>query len=106
MDSVTEARAAITMAREGGIGILHKNLDPEAQALEVQRVKRAESGMVIAPVTVRPTQLLRDALELMREHGISGVPVTEGDTPVGPWVYTQKVVSHDIEHIVSGLGPK
>ena len=50
MDSVTEARTAITMAREGGIGILHKNLDPEAQALEVQRVKRAESGMVIGPV--------------------------------------------------------
>src|ERR1700735_1367264 len=77
MDSVTEARTAIAMAREGGLGILHKNLPPEDQ-----KVKRAESGMVIAPVTVRPTQLLRDALALMREHGISGVPVTEGDTPV------------------------
>src|SRR5579864_5963301 len=83
MDSVTEARAAITMAREGGIGILHKNLDPEAQALEVQRVKRAESGMVAAPVTVRPTQSLREALGIMQQHNISGVPVTEGETPVG-----------------------
>jgi IMP dehydrogenase len=83
MDSVTEARTAIAMAREGGLGILHKNLPPEDQAREVEKVKRAESGMVIAPVTVRPTQLLRDALALMREHGISGVPVTEGDTPVG-----------------------
>jgi IMP dehydrogenase len=83
MDSVTEARTAITMAREGGIGILHKNLDPEAQALEVQRVKRAESGMVAAPVTARPNQSLREALELMQQHNISGVPVVEADTPVG-----------------------
>ena len=83
MDSVTEARTAITMAREGGLGILHKNLPPSDQAREVEKVKRAESGMVIAPVTVRPTQPLREALALMREHGISGVPVTEGLTPVG-----------------------
>jgi IMP dehydrogenase len=83
MDSVTEARTAITMAREGGIGILHKNLDPEAQALEVQKVKRAESGMVAAPVTVRPSQSLREALAIMHDHNISGVPVTEGDSAVG-----------------------
>jgi IMP dehydrogenase len=83
MDSVTEARTAIAMAREGGLGILHKNLPAVDQAREVEKVKRAESGMVISPVTVRPTQLLRDALALMREHGISGVPVTEGETPVG-----------------------
>jgi IMP dehydrogenase len=83
MDSVTEARTAITLAREGGIGIIHKNLPPEAQALEVQKVKRAESGMVAAPVTVRPSQSLREALGIMHEHNISGVPVTEGDSPVG-----------------------
>jgi IMP dehydrogenase len=83
MDSVTEARTAITMAREGGIGILHKNLPPEDQAREVERVKRAESGMVLAPVTVRPTTSLREALGIMRSHDISGVPVTEGDAPVG-----------------------
>jgi IMP dehydrogenase len=83
MDSVTEARTAITMAREGGIGILHKNMSPAEQAREVERVKRAESGMVIAPVTARPQQSLREALGIMREHDISGVPVTEGDKPVG-----------------------
>lgn len=83
MDSVTEARTAITMAREGGIGILHKNLPPAEQAREVERVKRAESGMVIDPVTVRPSQSLREALGIMREHDISGVPVVEGTRPVG-----------------------
>ncbi len=83
MDSVTEARAAITMAREGGIGILHKNLPPADQAREVERVKRAESGMVLAPVTVRPGQPLREALATMREHDVSGLPVVEGDRPVG-----------------------
>jgi IMP dehydrogenase len=83
MDSVTEARAAITMAREGGIGILHKNLSPADQAREVERVKRAESGMVLAPVTVRPSQALREALATMREHDVSGLPVVEGERPVG-----------------------
>ena len=81
MDSVTEARSAITMAREGGIGIIHKNLPPAAQAHEVERVKRAESGIILDPVTVRPSQSLREALAVMREHDISGVPVVEGDRP-------------------------
>jgi IMP dehydrogenase len=83
MDSVTEARAAIAMARHGGIGIVHKNLPPEAQAAEVDRVKRAESGMIIDPVSVRPSQSLREALAVMRENDISGVPVVEGQSPVG-----------------------
>jgi IMP dehydrogenase len=83
MDSVTESRAAITMARQGGIGIIHKNLSPEAQALEVERVKRSESGVILDPVTVRPSQSLSDALGVMREHDVSGVPVVEGDRPVG-----------------------
>jgi IMP dehydrogenase len=83
MDSVTEARTAIAIAREGGIGILHKNLDPESQAREVEKVKRAESGMVLQPVTVKPDQSLREALGIMREHDISGVPVVEGNRPVG-----------------------
>ena len=71
------------MARQGGIGILHKNLPPEAQADEVDRVKRAESGIITDPVTVRPSQSLREALGVMREHDVSGVPVVEGDSPVG-----------------------
>jgi IMP dehydrogenase len=83
MDSVTEGRAAITMAREGGIGIIHKNMPVEAQAREVERVKRAESGMILGPITARPSQSLRSALEVMREHEISGMPVVEGEQPVG-----------------------
>ncbi len=83
MDSVTEGRAAITMAREGGIGIIHKNMTVEAQAREVERVKRAESGMILGPITARPSQSLRSALEVMREHDISGMPVVEGEQPVG-----------------------
>ncbi len=83
MDSVTEARAAITMARQGGIGIIHKNLSIEQQAEEVDSVKRAESGIILNPVTVRPSQSLREAVGVMREHDVSGVPVVEGETPVG-----------------------
>jgi IMP dehydrogenase len=83
MDSVTESRTAITMAREGGMGIIHKNMPVEIQAREVERVKRAESGMIVGPVTVRPSQSLRDALAVMRKHDISGVPVVEGERPVG-----------------------
>ena len=83
MDSVTEGRTAIAIARAGGIGILHKNLPPAAQAREVERVKRAESGMIGNPITVHRDQSLREALAVMREHDISGVPVVEGDRPVG-----------------------
>jgi IMP dehydrogenase len=83
MDAVTEARAAIAIAREGGIGIVHKNLSIADQAREVEKVKRAESGMIVGPVTVRPSQSLREALGVMREHEISGVPVVEGEHPVG-----------------------
>jgi len=83
MDSVTEARAAVTIARQGGIGIIHKNLSPRDQAAEVDRVKRAESGIITDPVTVGPSQSLREALAVMRDHDVSGVPVVEGDTPVG-----------------------
>lgn len=83
MDSVTEGRTAIAMARAGGIGIIHKNLPIALQAREVERVKRAESGMITSPVTVKPDQSLREALAVMNEHDISGVPVVEGDKPVG-----------------------
>jgi IMP dehydrogenase len=83
MDTVTEWRMAVTMAREGGIGVLHKNFSPEDQAKEVQRVKRAESGMVVDPVTVRPSDTLRTCLEVMRRHDISGLPVVDGKRLVG-----------------------
>jgi len=83
MDSVTEARSAVTMARQGGIGIIHKNLGIAEQAHEVDRVKRAESGIIVNPVTVRPSQSLREALGVMRSNEVSGVPVVEGSTAVG-----------------------
>ncbi|HSD34819.1 MAG TPA: IMP dehydrogenase [Alphaproteobacteria bacterium] len=77
MDTVTESRLAIAMAQAGGIGVIHKNLDPERQADEVRRVKKFESGMVINPVTIHPDQPLADALNLMADHSISGIPVVE-----------------------------
>jgi IMP dehydrogenase len=77
MDTVTEARLAIAMAQAGGIGVVHRNLSPEAQAEEVRKVKRFESGMVVNPITIHPDQTLADALALMRRHGISGIPVVE-----------------------------
>src|SRR5262245_47850134 len=83
MDTVTEAVTAICMAREGGLGILHKNMGIAAQALEVVKVKKAESGVVVDPVTVDPDQLLANALALMRRHGISGLPVVKEGRPVG-----------------------
>ncbi len=77
MDTVTEARLAIAMAQAGGIGVIHRNLEPEQQAEEVRRVKRFESGMVINPITIFPDETLADALALMGHHRISGIPVVE-----------------------------
>ena len=78
MDTVTEAKMAIAMAQAGGIGVIHRNLEPDEQAEQVRQVKRFESGMVVNPVTIHPDATLADALELMQTHGISGIPVVEG----------------------------
>jgi IMP dehydrogenase len=88
MDTVTEARLAIAMAQAGGIGVIHQNLSPAAQAAEVRKVKRYESGMVIDPITIFPDETLADALALMAGHGISGIPVVEraGDGGMGKLV--------------------
>jgi IMP dehydrogenase len=84
MDTVTEARLAITLAQEGGIGIVHKNMTAEAQAREVARVKKYESGMVKDPITVHPDATVRDVIEITRARGISGLPVvTDHDEVVG-----------------------
>jgi IMP dehydrogenase len=83
MDTVTEAATAICMAREGGIGIIHRNLTPADQAREVLQVKRAETGMVVDPLTVEPEQLLGEALQLMRTHNFSGLPVVKASKLVG-----------------------
>ncbi|MBM3114852.1 IMP dehydrogenase [Jeongeupia naejangsanensis] len=82
MDTVTESRLAIAMAQEGGMGIVHKNMTPKAQALEVSKVKRYESGIVKDPVTVRPDMLVRDVLALTRQHKISGLPVLDAQGQV------------------------
>lgn len=76
MDTVTESEMAISMARQGGVGIIHRNLSPKDQAREVDRVKRSESGMIVDPITIGPEQKISDALEIMRRYRISGVPVT------------------------------
>ena len=83
MDTVTESRLAIAIAQEGGIGIVHKNLTPMAQASEVARVKRFESGIVRDPITVSPEMTVRDVLEITRQHRISGLPVLRGRQVVG-----------------------
>ncbi len=83
MDTVTEARLAIAMAQEGGMGVIHKSMTVEAQAREVSRVKKFESGIVQDPITVSPNTTIRDALALMRSRGISGMPVVEGNRAVG-----------------------
>ncbi|MBU5635545.1 IMP dehydrogenase [Geomonas sp. Red69] len=79
MDTVTEARAAICMAREGGIGFIHKNLTIAEQAMEVDKVKKSESGMIVDPITMRPNQRIREALEMMAKYRISGVPITKAN---------------------------
>ncbi len=83
MDTVTEARLAIAIAQEGGIGIVHKNLTAKEQAREVSKVKRFEAGVVRDPITIPPTMKVRDVIALSHQHGISGFPVVEGKTVVG-----------------------
>ena len=83
MDTVTDAKAAICLAQEGGIGIIHRNMGIEEQAQEVEKVKKSESGMIVDPITIRPEQKIRDAIELMARYRISGIPVTKGKRLVG-----------------------
>lgn len=83
MDSVTEARLAIAIAQEGGLGFIHKNMSVEAQAAEVDKVKRSESGMIVDPITIEPDRTVQDALDLMGKYKISGVPVVKSGKLVG-----------------------
>jgi len=83
MDTVTEGDAAITMAREGGMGFIHRNMSIESQAREVDKVKKSESGMIVDPVTIHPDQKVHEVLALMEQYRISGVPVTKGEQLVG-----------------------
>lgn len=105
MDSVTESKTAIIMARMGGLGILHRNLSPAEQALEVEKVKRAESGMILEPVTLAPDQKLSDAAQAMKKHDISGVPITVGKKLVGILTHRdlrfQKNLNQKIEDVMT-----
>src|ERR671915_29582 len=83
MDTVTESRLAIAMAQQGGIGVIHKNLTVEEQASEVDRVKRSESGMIVNPITLSPTNRIYEALDLMKKYRISGVPITQDGSKEG-----------------------
>jgi IMP dehydrogenase len=104
MDTVTEARLAIALAREGGIGIIHRNLSIEAQAAEVDKVKRSESGMIVEPVTLPPDALVREALELMARYKVSGVPITDADgVLVGILTNRDLRFESDVEQPVSAL---
>ena len=104
MDTVTEARLAIALAREGGIGIVHRNLSIEDQVAEVDKVKRSESGMIVEPVTLPPDALVRDALELMARYKVSGVPITDaGGVLVGILTNRDLRFETDVEQPVSAL---
>jgi IMP dehydrogenase len=103
MDTVTEAATAICMARDGGIGIIHKNLTIPEQALEVTKVKKAESGVVVNPVTVGPDQKLAAALELMKRHEISGLPVVAEGRPVGILTNRDIRFERNLEQPVSAM---
>lgn len=83
MDTVTEAKAAICLAQEGGIGIVHRNTGVHEQVQEVEKVKKSESGMIIDPIVISPDQKIKDALKLMAGYRISGIPVTRGKRLVG-----------------------
>ena len=81
MDTITESPLAITMAQLGGLGIIHKNMSVDDHAKHVSAVKRFEAGMVVNPLTIAANKTLGDALTLMQQYGISGIPVTEPDSP-------------------------
>jgi IMP dehydrogenase len=96
MDTVTEAQMAIAMAQAGGIGVLHRNMEPEEQAAQVRRVKKFESGMVVNPVTIEPGATLAAALSLMKDHRISGIPVVEHAAAGGPGKLVGILTNRDV----------
>jgi IMP dehydrogenase len=104
MDTVTEARLAIALAREGGIGVVHRNLSIEAQVAEIDKVKRSESGMIVEPVTLTPDEPVRAALELMARYKVSGVPITDGEgVLVGILTNRDLRFENDVDQPVSAL---
>ena len=106
MDTVTEAETAISIAREGGIGFIHRNMSIQSQAIEVDKVKKSESGMIVDPVTIRPEQKVGEVLKLMENYRISGVPVTKGDQLVGIVTNRDLRFETDLEKSVSDVMTK
>ena len=102
MDTVTEARLAIALAQEGGIGIIHKNMTAELQAEQVRMVKKFESGVIKDPFTVTPTTSIREVLNLTRAHNISGVPVVDGSELVG--IVTNRDLRFETRFDAAGVG--
>ncbi|HVY58451.1 MAG TPA: IMP dehydrogenase [Xanthobacteraceae bacterium] len=96
MDTVTEAAMAIAMAQAGGLGVIHRNFEPEDQAAQVRQVKKFESGMVVNPLTIHPDAMLADALTLMKENGISGIPVVEGGAAARPGKLVGILTNRDV----------
>jgi IMP dehydrogenase len=96
MDTVTEARMAIAMAQAGGIGVIHRNFDVDGQAAQVRQVKKFESGMVVNPLTIGPDAMLSDAMELMRDHGFSGIPVVTGSSKGVPGKLVGILTNRDV----------
>ncbi|MDB5241575.1 MAG: inosine-5-monophosphate dehydrogenase, partial [Spirosoma sp.] len=104
MDTVTESALAIAMAQEGGIGIIHKNMSLEAQADQVRKVKRSESGMIIDPITLLETATLADALKIMREFKIGGIPVVDDNNKlVGILTNRDLRFQNDLSQPVTGI---
>ncbi|MBF0507957.1 MAG: IMP dehydrogenase [Deltaproteobacteria bacterium] len=106
MDTVTEAETAITMARQGGVGVIHKNMPIAVQAKELEKVKKSESGMIIDPVTVDPDQKVSDALELMNTYHISGLPVVKGGLLVGIVTNRDLRFETNLDHRVADIMTK
>jgi len=106
MDTVTESKTAICMAQEGGIGIIHRNMSIERQTVEVDKVKKSESGMIVDPITISPEQKVQDALHLMTEYRISGVPVVKGKRLVGILTNRDLRFESDLEQPVANVMTK
>ena len=106
MDTVTESRLAIALARQGGLGFIHRNMPPDRQAEEVDRVKRSESGMIVDPVTISPEETVRGALDLMQKFHLSGLPVTRGPLLVGILTNRDLRFEKDLSQPVSGIMTK
>src|SRR5438876_704415 len=103
MDTVTEGKLAIALAREGGLGVIHRNLSITDQAQEVDKVKRSESGMITDPVTLEPTASLREALAAMKHFHISGIPITEQGKLVGILTNRDIRLENDLDRPIAEL---